>query len=76
MKKYMVAEDIELLKEFGISQVETTINFRCDRIICADCNSVFRAVIERVRYIHVRAKKQMTKRSEYIIPWKLAKIFW
>ena len=40
MKKYMVAEDIELLKEFGISQVETTINFRCDRIICADCNSV------------------------------------
>jgi len=40
MKKYMAAEGIELLKEFNISHIETTINYRCDRIICADCNTV------------------------------------
>jgi hypothetical protein len=39
-KKYMLAENIEILKEFGISQFVATVNNRCDRFICTKCMKV------------------------------------
>ena len=40
MKKYMKAEGVELLKEFNISHFVTTVNNRCERIICSECLKV------------------------------------
>lgn len=40
MKKYMLTENIEILKDFDISGLEVLINNRCDRTYCVSCGSV------------------------------------
>lgn len=40
MKKYMEAENIEVLKDFNFSKIDIVINNRCNRVVCAKCNTV------------------------------------